>query len=274
MRGPTHSPAQLMELRQTELFGIFNHHHRGIGHIHPHFNERGGKQDLKLIGAKSTHGCFLLPAREPSMDQTDLIGNQGLLQSIEFLGDRFDPVFSCLLDSRINHVHLATLAELAPDKTPDLWQPVGGAQECLDVSATGGQCVDGGQVQISVKCQAERARDGRGGHDQQVWIKAFADQLLALRHAEFVLLINDDQAEVVSREPGCNQGVGADEERDRGRVPRPATLDRRPRFVAARSQCDLHSQRLKPSGEIQKMLLSQDLSRRHDSDVVAAFQGH
>src|SRR5206468_4273462 len=106
MRAAANAPAQLMELRQTELFSIFNQHHCGIGNVHAHFNERRSEQYLNLIAPKSTHDCFLLPAREPSMHQTNSIGSQGLPQSIEFLRDRFDAIFSGLLDPWINHVHL------------------------------------------------------------------------------------------------------------------------------------------------------------------------
>ena len=83
----------------------------------------------------------------------------------------------------------------------------------------GGNCVNDGHVQVAIERQAQRARNGRGGHDQQVGVTAFAHELLALRHAELVLLVNDHQAEVVgASKPGFDERVGADEERCRLRL--------------------------------------------------------
>src|SRR5439155_8400878 len=52
---------------------------------------------------------------------------------------------------------------------------------------------------------------------QQVRVTPFANELLALDHAELLLLIDDDQAQVVGRETRFNQGVSANAERVAGR---------------------------------------------------------
>ena len=62
--------------------------------------------------------------------------------------------------------------------------------------AAGGHFVNHRNVEVAVKRQAERARNRRGRHHQQMRIIAFAHQRLALRHAELVLLVNDHQAEL------------------------------------------------------------------------------
>src|SRR6266545_3586344 len=67
-------------------------------------------------------------------------------------------------------------------------------------------------VEVAVERQAERARDRRRGHHEQVWITPFAHQLLALRHAELVLFVNDHKAEVIRSERAFDQRVRADEE--------------------------------------------------------------
>ena len=45
-----------------------------------------------------------------------------------------------------------------------------------------------------------------------MWITPFAHQLLALRHAELVLFVNDHKAEVIRSERAFDERVRADEE--------------------------------------------------------------
>src|SRR5258706_9430162 len=68
-------------------------------------------------------------------------------------------------------------------------------------------------IQVPVKGEAERPRNRRGSHHQQMWILAFADELLPLADAEFMLFIDDDQAKVFDVEASLNQGVGANHQR-------------------------------------------------------------
>jgi hypothetical protein len=54
-----------------------------------------------------------------------------------------------------------------------------------------------------------------------MWVIAFPHELLALRDAELVLLVDDYQAEVLRREPGFDKRMSAYRER---RLPRDASL--------------------------------------------------
>ena len=147
------------------------------------------------------------------MQQPDAKRRQRLLQGLEFLRDGFDPVGAGLLDPRIDHIRLPALCQLAADERPHLRQLIRRADKGLDAPAAGRQFVDDGHVQLAVKRQAQRARNGRRGHHQQMRIMALAHELLALRHAELVLLVNDHQAKVVRRKPALDQRVRADGER-------------------------------------------------------------
>ena len=55
-------------------------------------------------------------------------------------------------------------------------------------------------IQIAIKRQAQRARNRRGRHHQQMRIIALAQKILALRDAEFVLLVNDHQSKPLQGE--------------------------------------------------------------------------
>jgi len=64
--------------------------------------------------------------------------------------------------------------------------------------------------------ERERARDRSGRHDEDV--RALASGKLArrehgaLRHAEAVLLVDDDEAQALERHGALEQGVRADDE--------------------------------------------------------------
>ena len=45
---PRPAAAQLVQLRQAETLGVLDHHQAGVGHVHAHFDDRGGHQHLHL----------------------------------------------------------------------------------------------------------------------------------------------------------------------------------------------------------------------------------
>ena len=55
-----HPTAQLVQLRQAKPLRIEYHHHRGVGHIHPHFDNRCGHQYLRFATGKARHLCLFL----------------------------------------------------------------------------------------------------------------------------------------------------------------------------------------------------------------------
>src|SRR5437660_1296933 len=99
-------------------------------------------------------------------------------------------------------------------------------------------------------------------------IMAFADEFLALRHAKFVLLVNDDESKVVRGEPGLDQSGRANGQKCGVRsaecgMDRASTFgierlmfDVR-RFPAAGPQFHANSQPAKPFTQRPKMLLRQ-----------------
>ena len=48
---PADPAAQLMQLRQPEPAGAQDDHDRGVGHVHPHLDDRGAHQDVGLPAA-------------------------------------------------------------------------------------------------------------------------------------------------------------------------------------------------------------------------------
>ena len=205
---------------------------------------------------------------------------------LEFLRDGFDPVGAGFLNPRIDHIGLPALCQFAADERPHLGQLIRRPHKGLDAPAAGRQFVYDGHVQLAVKRQPQRARNGRRGHHQQMRIMALAHQLLALRHTELVLLVNDHQAKIVRRKPCLDQRVRADRERwtlrlDAESLRHFRTSDFRtfglsdfPCLPAARLQFHGDAQRRQPVREVPKVLFRQHFGRGHERDVVAAFQRH
>src|SRR5207253_8891246 len=92
--------------------------------------------------------------------------------------------------------------------------------EGANAAAVRWQFVNDGRIKIAIKRQPERAWNRCRGHDEQVWVPALAHELLALRHTELVLLVDDHEAEFRHVESRRNEGVSADVERRKPRVTR------------------------------------------------------
>ena len=82
----------------------------------------------------------------------------------------------------------------------------------LDRLAAGRKLVDHAHIEVGEVRQRQRARDRRGRHHQVVRRMALALEHRALPHAELVLLVDDDQAEVGELDVFLNQRLRADGE--------------------------------------------------------------
>ena len=73
---------------------------------------------------------------------------------------------------------------------------------------------DDRQVLHPAQRHVQRARDRRRGHGQHVDLGAQLLQLLLVRDAEMLLLVDDDEAQVLERDALAEQRVGADDDVD------------------------------------------------------------
>ncbi len=115
--------------------------------------------------------------------------------------DRRDPV--------VDPEHLAFAEELSADRAQ---------RETLVVAADVGEHrlpilgrrVDRGHLPDAGERHLERPRDRRGRHRQDVDVRAEPLQALLVRHAEPLLLVDDQQPEIPERDVGAEQAVRAD----------------------------------------------------------------
>jgi hypothetical protein len=64
--------AQLVQLRQAETLRVFDHHQRGIGHVHADLDHRGADQHAHPAADETLHHRLLVGHRHARMQQADL----------------------------------------------------------------------------------------------------------------------------------------------------------------------------------------------------------
>ena len=100
------------------------------------------------------------------------------------------------LDGRADDVDLMPRRDLLVQKAVHVAALFAGDEPRFDGLAARRQLVQHRNIQVAVHEQPQRARDGRGAHDQQVRALCLARQQAALPHAEAVLLVHDGEAEI------------------------------------------------------------------------------
>ena len=118
-----------------------------------------------------------------------------------------------VLDPVVDEEHLPAAAELALDGLADdvvvVAGDVGAHRQAVDRRR-----LDHAQIADAHQRHLQRARDGRGGQRHDVDQRAQVLDLLLVAHAEAVLLVDHQQAEVLELDVGLQQPVRADDDVD------------------------------------------------------------
>ena len=185
--GATHSSAQLVELRQAVPLGMVDDDRVDVRNVDPVLDDRRRDQDVVAVGNKVDHHPFeRLLARlavrhgEPSLrhETADQVGDRG---------DRLDAV--------VHQVDLAAARQLGPDGPRDQLA-VEPDDVGLDRQAILRRRLDDRHVADAGKRHVQRAGDRRCRERQHVNPAAQLPDALLVRHAEPLLLVDDQQAEV------------------------------------------------------------------------------
>lgn len=81
-----------------------------------------------------------------------------------------------------------------------------------DFAALGGAAFEEADIEVAVEGGGECAWDGCGGHDEHIGCIGAGGEAFALEGAEFVLFINDDEAEAGEGSGLVEEAVCADDE--------------------------------------------------------------
>ena len=115
------------------------------------------------------------------------------------------------LYQRTDDVPLQAAVQMVLQKAVGARLELGADDIGFDRLTVGRQLVDGGNVQIAVNHQRQRAGNRGGGHDQRVRVDRFFPQHRTLPHAKAMLFVGDDQRQVGQVHVTGEQCVGPDD---------------------------------------------------------------
>ena len=147
------------------------------------------------------------------MNDSDRSGSQEHRPLFELRLGSFDIKFLRFLDERIHNVGLPACRQFPTQEINDGWQ-------ALDLTHSGDNApppertvLQNRNIQIAVERLGDRSRDGCRRHHKHIGGIRPLDQLGALQHAEFVLLIDHNEAQLLKLRALEEKGVRADDQR-------------------------------------------------------------
>ena len=117
--------------------------------------------------------------------------------------------------------------------------------------------------------ELQRARDRRRGQRQHMHVLAELLQALLVLHAEMLLLVDDQEAEIGELDGLAEQRMGADDDVDGAVLDALLHLGKLLAGDEARGLRDLHRQAAEALGEGVEVLAREQRGRHHDGDLLA-----
>ena len=170
-----------------------------------------------------------------------------------------------LFDQRADPIDLRAGGDRTPDSGDHLLRPLERDIGGRDGLPPRRLLVEAGDIHVAIAREQKRARDGRRRHDEKLGAAAasLALQREPLMHAETMLLVDHDQAEIAELDALLKESVRADENVD-------ATLFERGEdglalaaALASREQGDAEPRGLAERGDRLHVLAREKLGRRH-----------
>ena len=222
---PADAATKLVELGQPEPVGPLDDHHRGLRDIDADLDDGRPDEDVELAVAEASHLRVAVGRLHPAVDHPDaerreqlskpnrlcLRGRSGRVEDrrrgIVRRGVR-------LVDQRHDDERPMPGRRIRSDPVPDGADGVGMADPGPDRDAALRRRPQIGDVEVGVEDLAERPRDRRRRHQQDVRgvTAGLGLELAALLDAEAVLLVDDDDAEGGELDPLLDERVRPDDD--------------------------------------------------------------
>ena len=203
---PAHAPAQLVQLRQTELVRPVHDDRVRGRHVDAGLDDGRAQQDVVALRHEVAHDLFEVALVHLSVRHADARLGQQLGQHRHAVLDGLDFV--------VQEVDLAAAFEFAQAGLADD-RAVFAAHERFDGQALLRCCGDDRKIAQPFERHAQRARDRRCGQGQHVNFGAQRLERFFLAHAEAVFLVDDDQSQARELHIGREQLVGANDDIER-----------------------------------------------------------
>ena len=143
----------------------------------------------------------------------------------------------------------------------------------LNGHAIFGRRLDDAHVAQADERHVQRARNGRGAHGEHVDLLAHLLEPLFVAHAEALLFIDDEQAEILKLDVFRKQAVRADEDVDAAGFDALDDLLLLLRGAEARDHLDVDGELREALLEGLEVLEAEDGGRREDRDLLAVLHG-
>ena len=203
--GTADAAAQLVEFAEPVAIGSVDQHGIGERDVEAVFDDGGGDQHIVLVVHEGQHDALELGFAHLAVADDDARAGHQFLDARGDLVDGFDAV--------VDEVDLAAAFEFELDRRAnDLFIELG--NHGLNGHAVFGRGLDHRHVAQADQRHVQGARDGRGRHGEHVDLFAELLEALFVAHAEALLFIDDEQAEVLELDVFGQQAVGADQDVD------------------------------------------------------------
>jgi hypothetical protein len=256
-----HAAAQLVEIGEAEAVGAVDDDRVRVGDIEAAFDDRGGEQHVGFAGDEAGHHVLeFLRVHLAVADDDPRLGHEQL----ELLRDFLDGV-----DAVVEEIDLAVARHFALDGFADDALVVG-RDDGLDRMPVGRRGLDRAHVARAGEREIKRARNRRGRKREHIDEPEELLEFFLLLHAEALLLVDDDEAEVLEFDVLREQPVRADDDIDR------AVLDARDgralalRRLQAAQAIDADRVGGVALAQVFPVLLGED-GRRHEKRRLLAF---
>ncbi len=256
--------AQLVQLRKPHVVGAVDHDGIGGGHVDAALDDGGAHQDVEAPMVEVHHQLLELALAHLAVaDAHDALRDQRL----HLGGDLVDRAHLV-----VHEVDLAAAAQLAQGRLAQ-GRRVPLDQEGLDGQARRRRGGDEGQVAQPAQGHVERARDGGRGEGEHVHVGAQGLQALLVAHAEAVLLVDDEQAQVLEARMGVQQAVRGDDDVDAAGLKAGQRRGGLARVAEARKPLHAHRQVGEAVAEVAQVLLHQKRRGRKHRHLLAGLGG-
>ena len=205
MLGAADAAAQLIELGQAEHIGAVNDQGVGGGNVEARFHDSGGEQHIEFPVIETGHDVFQFGGRHAAMGGAEFYLGDILAQELAHFGE--------IGDAR-DDIEALPAAEMFAQQGFADDDGIKGRDIGAHRQAVQGRRGDQRKLAHAGERQLQGAGNGRGGERQHMHIGAQFLQALLVLHAEVLLFIDDEQAQIAELDAGGEQRMGADDDID------------------------------------------------------------